>query len=76
MKAFLHDSNTPILRDLQVNSQTLERISDAFSRMLAKQEIKVHSFWEELGLTNIVGIRRVGLLKHLRVKTESNKSGR
>ncbi len=27
--------------------------------MLAQREIKVHSFWEELGMTNLVGARKV-----------------
>ena len=61
LKAFLHDANSSLLRDLQVDSQTLDRISDAFSRMLAREEVKVYSFWEELGLTNVIGARKVRL---------------
>lgn len=59
LKAFLHDSNSTLLRDLRADSQTLDRISGAFSRMLAEKEIKVYSFWEELGLTNLVGVGKV-----------------
>ena len=42
-----------------MDSQTLDRVSAAFSRMLAEKEIKVYSFWEELGLTNVVGAGKV-----------------
>jgi len=59
LKAFLHDANSALLRDLRVDSQTLDRVSAAFSRMLAEREIKVYSFWEELGMTNVVGAGKV-----------------
>jgi len=59
LKAFLHDANSALIRDLQVESQTLDRISAAFSRMLAQEEIKVCSFWEELGMTSVVGAGKV-----------------
>ena len=59
LKAFGHDANSSLVRDLRADSQTLERVADAFSRMLAMEKIKVHSFYEELGLTNVVGIRKV-----------------
>lgn len=59
LKAFLHKSNSSLVRDLEVNSGTLDRISDAFSRMLKKDEVKVFSFCEELGLTNVIGVGQV-----------------
>ncbi|MCJ1263508.1 hypothetical protein MMC22_003378 [Lobaria immixta] len=58
-KAIGHDANTSIVRSLEVNSETLDKISDAFSRSLALQDIRAYSFREELGITNIKGVRMV-----------------
>ena len=71
LKAIGHDANSSLIRDLRANSQTLGRISDAFSKMLAKEEIKVYSFWEELGLTNLVGVRKVWYTSGVRKKDTS-----
>lgn len=62
IKAVGHDENTSIVRSLEVNSETLDKISDAFSRSLALQEIRAYSFREELGMTNIKGVRMVCLV--------------
>ncbi|MCJ1405548.1 hypothetical protein MMC11_008776, partial [Xylographa trunciseda] len=40
--------NTQILRSLEINSETLERISRSFGQILATDQLKVHSFREEL----------------------------
>ncbi|MCJ1394529.1 hypothetical protein MMC18_007408 [Xylographa bjoerkii] len=40
--------NTQILRSLETNSETLERISRSFGQILATDQLKVHSFREEL----------------------------
>lgn len=40
--------NTSVLRDLAVNSQTLDRIGRGFSQILAERPLEIHSFREEL----------------------------
>lgn len=47
-KAMLQSTNINLLRSLESSSETLARISDAFSKVLANREIRVHSFAEEL----------------------------
>jgi hypothetical protein len=39
--------NITVLRDLEVNSQTLERVGRGFSQILVEKEVKIHSFREE-----------------------------
>ncbi len=46
--ATLQEPNTPLLRALMPESEILERISEAFARMLAFKELDVHSYFEEL----------------------------
>ena len=69
-KALLHDANSSLIRDLRYDSQILNRVSEAFSRMLAKEEVQVYSFWEELGLTSAIGFRKV--CNHLNGLNEDN----
>lgn len=38
----------PLLRALKPESEILDRISEAFARMLAFEELDVHSYFEEL----------------------------
>lgn len=40
--------NTSVLRDLEVNSQTLDRIGRGFSQVLEEMPLQIHSFYEEL----------------------------
>ena len=40
--------NTSVLRDLEVNSQTLERVGKGFQQILTERELEVQSFREEL----------------------------
>jgi hypothetical protein len=47
-KAMLKDTNTDILRSLEQDSEVLERISEAFERIMTRGEVKVHSFVEEI----------------------------
>lgn len=46
--ATLQEPNTPLLRALMPESEILDRISEAFARMLAFKELDVHSYLEEL----------------------------
>lgn len=47
-RVFLKDPNVQILRGLETNSETLERISRNFGQILSTGRIQVHSFREEL----------------------------
>ena len=46
--AALQEPNVPLLRVLKPESEILDRISEAFARMLAFKELDVHSYFEEL----------------------------
>jgi len=46
--------NTSVLRDLEVSSQTLERIGRGFSQILVQTKIEIHSFREELPTKGIM----------------------
>ena len=56
MEALGQKPNTQILRSLERNSDTLERISRSFGQILATEQLKVHSFREEL---DTMGVRIV-----------------
>ena len=58
-RAMLRDANTNILRSLEQDSEVLERIREAFERMMARERVKAYSFIEELPT---VGVGMVGLL--------------
>src|ERR1700733_8882345 len=47
----LQDVNHGVIRDLERESETLDRIRDSFSRILDKRVLKVWSFEEELAIT-------------------------
>ena len=47
-KIFFKKPNLQVLRGLETNSETLERISRSFGQILSTGRIKVHSFREEL----------------------------
>jgi hypothetical protein len=47
----LQNVNCGLIRDLERDSQTLDRIRDSFSRILDKRVLKVWSFEEELAIT-------------------------
>ena len=42
------DVNAGILRSLEQDSEVLERIREAFERMLTHKEVKAYSFVEEI----------------------------
>jgi protein SERAC1 len=50
-KVALQDVNHGLLRDLERDSQTLDRIRDSFSWILDMRVLKVWSFKEELAVT-------------------------
>ena len=58
-RAMLQDANTNILRSLEQNSEVLERIREAFERMMTREMVKVYSFVEELPT---MGVGMVGVL--------------
>jgi hypothetical protein len=47
----LRDVNHDLIRDLERESPTLDKIGDSFSRILDKRVLKVWSFEEELAIT-------------------------
>jgi len=49
----LHNPNENLIRDLERNSPTLDRIGDDFSRLLVKQTFTVWSFKEELPMPGV-----------------------
>ena len=55
----IQDANTSILRSLEQDSEVLERIREAFERMMTRERVKAYSFVEELPT---VGVGMVGLL--------------
>ena len=46
----VQEVNVDLLRDLEINSQTLDRIADGFSQILDKRTFMVFSFEEELAM--------------------------
>jgi len=46
--------NISVLRDLEMGSQTLERIGRGFSQILVEREIRIQSFREELPTKGII----------------------
>ena len=58
-RAMLQDVNTSILRSLEQDSEVLERIREAFERMLTHEEVKAYSFVEEIPTA---GVGMVGVL--------------
>jgi fructose-1,6-bisphosphatase/sedoheptulose 1,7-bisphosphatase-like protein len=59
LKAVGKETNTSLLRSLETSSENLTRISEAFAKILANREIKVHSFLEEHSITSIAGVGKV-----------------
>ena len=57
-KAMLQDTNTGILRSLEHDSEMLERIREAFERMMTREKVEAYSFVEEIPTTG-VGIVRM-----------------
>jgi protein SERAC1 len=52
-KLSLNITNSNLIRDLERNSQTLDRIRDSFSRILARRTLTVWSFEEELSMPGV-----------------------
>jgi hypothetical protein len=53
------ETNTSLLRSLKTSSENLTRTSEAFAKLLANREIKVHSFLEEYSIAAIPGVGKV-----------------
>jgi len=49
----LQNPHTNLIRDLERDSQTLDRIGDSFGRILHKRTLTIWSFSEELAMTGI-----------------------
>ena len=49
----LQNPHTNLIRDLERDSQTLDRIGDSFGRILDKRKLTIWSFAEELAMTGI-----------------------
>ena len=49
----LQNPHTNLIRDLERDSQTLDRIGDGFGRILDKRTLTIWSFSEELAMTGI-----------------------
>ena len=46
----VQEVNPDLIRDLEMNSQTLDRIADGFSQILDRRTFTVFSFEEELAM--------------------------
>ena len=53
-KLFFKKPNLQVLRGLETNSETLERISRSFGQIFSTERIKVHSFREELPIYGVM----------------------
>ena len=49
----LQNPHTNLIRDLERDSQTLDRIADSFGHILDKRTLTIWSFSEELAMTGI-----------------------
>jgi protein SERAC1 len=59
---FLHQNNHHLLSSLKGDSETLERLAESFARMLNDKSFSVHSFVEELPMSNVNGMGLVCFL--------------
>ena len=62
-RAMFQDVNAGILRSMEQDSEVLERIREAFERVLTQEEVKAYSFVEEIPTA---GVGMVGVL-HLSI---------
>ena len=62
--AMLQDANTGILRSLEPDSEILERIREAFERMMTRGEVKAYSFMEEIPTMGVGMVRTLPSLLH------------
>ena len=66
-KAMLQDANTGILRSLEQDSEVLERIREAFERMVTRERVKAYSFVEELPTVGVGTVRTFYISSFTRV---------
>ena len=60
-KAMLQDANIGILRSLEQDSEILERIREAFEKMVTREKVKAYSFVEEIPTTGVGMVRALPL---------------
>ena len=53
----VQDVNVELIRDVEMNSQTLDRIADGFSQILDRRTFTVFSFEEELAMRGGTKVR-------------------
>lgn len=51
--------NMSVLRDLEVNSETLDRVGKGFSQILVNSPLEIHSFREELPTKGVMASHNV-----------------
>ena len=61
------DVNAGILRSLEQGSEVLERIREAFERILTHSEVKAYSFVEEIPTAGVGIVRVLHLSIHLQM---------
>ena len=64
------DVNAGILRSLEQDSEVLERIREAFERMLTHKEVKAYSFVEEIPTSGVGMVGVFDLSFHLQIIIE------
>lgn len=52
----LQDSNKKVLETLEVNSEILDNIQEAFKTIVHEDGLKVHSFQEARGISGMKGL--------------------
>jgi hypothetical protein len=71
------ETNTNLLRSLEKSSEVLVRISDAFAKLLATREVKVHSFLEDRSVPMVGKVwNRVSLVKQREKTNKESGCGR
>ena len=63
----LQDVNVGILRSLEQGSEVLERIREAFERILTHSEVKAYSFVEEIPTSGVGMVGVLDLSIHLQI---------
>lgn len=65
-KVFWKTPNMSVLRDLEVNSQTLDRVGRGFNQILVERQLEIQSFREELPTKGVMvrNLRTATLFKY------------
>ena len=71
----LQDANTGILKDLEIDNETLDKIHEQFVKIVLDRKIAIQSFQEGKGMTGVKGLSgKVG--KFLYIPASAYYSGR